>query len=422
MSKVDSINFDALDLKQVKPYLISNLYYQIKGGQENRETSPAVMWGPPGIGKSMYLGEICRDEGFGLVTLYLSNVLVHQMTGLPQVVQIGDKSKNKFVPWSVPDIFDFRNMTVTPSNKDGSPMTPEQLSKIPIVMFLDDIHLCGPDIQKFLFQLLTQRAINKNRLPSNVVILLAGNRAEDRAGFRQMNAGISSRTTHYQVKGDPKRWIEDFAIPNEVHPYIVSFIQYSDIKLNSTPLENGPWANPRTWTEASYQIFQLENMINRSLTSEEMYVIIESKVGTEFATDFYAYTELIAKWDAEGIMDGHIGIVDVKGGDQINSQWQDYVDVSNMPTMEAYALMTACVGEIQKRLKGYGYNDNKDTNKIIKFVRETILAKMIKYHRAIIPLGVKILILGEQNEKGKSTLIKKLLVDEAITKALVDIL
>ena len=121
-------------------------------------------------------------------------------------------------------------------------------------------------------------------------------------------------------------------------------------------------------------------------------------------------------------MNKTIGIIDSKQGDDIKSSWTSHIDVSELATMEAYALMTACVGEIQKRLKGYNYIDNRDTNVIINFVRDMIITPMIKYHRAIIPLGIKTLILAETEAVGRTRLIKRLLVDENITKSMVNII
>lgn len=144
MPKLSSKN--ELNLRQLKPLLITNIIYQIEQSKKGEEPSPCILWGPPGIGKSVYLEQICENFNYGLVTLYLSNTLLHQLTGLPRVhVGTENKKDDKFVPWSWPDIFDLRNMKVRPKDDSGEPMKIEEIAKkeIPVILFLDDIHLCA---------------------------------------------------------------------------------------------------------------------------------------------------------------------------------------------------------------------------------------------------------------------------------------
>ena len=50
-----------------------------------------------------------------------------------------------------------------------------------------------------------------------------------------------------------------------------------------------------------------------------------------------------------------------------------------------------------------------------------IVAKMIRYHKEIVPLGLKLLLLGEKAETGKTTVIEKLTSDRKIVQELFDI-
>jgi len=416
---IDSIEQDELNLRQIRPYLISNISYQISRSKLGEEPSPPVLWGAPGIGKSFFLEQICAEKNYGLVTLYLSNTLLHQLTGLP-MVRIEDANKEqKFIPWSWPDIFDFKNMKVRPRDNEGNELSGKALvqSGVPIVLFLDDIHLCGPDIQKFLFQLLTQKAINKHKLPTNIVIVLAGNRAEDHAGFRQMNSGISSRVTHYTVQGEPNVWIEDYAFHNDVHQDIISYIQFKPDKLNGTPIENQAWANPRTWTEASHQISELEKVVGRNVDTDEMFPIVKAKVGKEYAVDFYNYRELLLKWHADRILDGLTTIHKGKG-----KTTDKDIYLQDLDQIQAYSLLTACVGECKKRLKEHDYKVNEKTNKIMKYVKENIVEPITLKFRPIVPLALKMLIMEETRHRKNVTLVKTLLTDKQIVESLMDIM
>ena len=327
------------------------------------------------------------------------------------MVRVEDaEKKTKFIPWSYPDVFDLSNMKVRPKNEDGTIMSAEDMDKKnpTIILLLDDIHLCGPDVQKFLFQLLTQHAINKHALPSNIALLLAGNRAEDRAGFRQMNAGISSRVNHKNIKGDPQVWVEDYAIPHKLQSDIISFIQYYPAKLNGTPLENRAWNNSRTWSESSRQIDAMERYIGRPLDNDEKYVIIE----------FYNFCSLLLEWRAHEIIDGKRKIVE----DRSKVKSNDDIVIDQLDKISAYALLTACIGEIQKRLRKVDFKVNSESTKLMDFVREDIIEPLAKRHREIVPLGLKILIIEETKEKKQAVLVSKLLKDKKLVKMLLDIM
>jgi len=50
-----------------------------------------------------------------------------------------------------------------------------------------------------------------------------------------------------------------------------------------------------------------------------------------------------------------------------------------------------------------------------------ILTELIRYHKEIVPLGLKLLLLGEKAETGKSTIIQRLTSDNQIIQELFDI-
>jgi len=46
---------------------------------------------------------------------------------------------------------------------------------------------------------------------------------------------------------------------------------------------------------------------------------------------------------------------------------------------------------------------------------------MINYHKEIVPLGLKLLLLGEKTETGKITIIRRLTSDKQVINELFDI-
>jgi len=51
----------------------------------------------------------------------------------------------------------------------------------------------------------------------------------------------------------------------------------------------------------------------------------------------------------------------------------------------------------------------------------SILKEMINYHKEIVPLGLKLLLLGEKTKTGKTTIIRRLTSDKQVINELFDI-
>ena len=141
-----------------------------------------------------------------------------------------------YTVWSLPDIMAFRNMRHIPSdNINGGKF---DLDKDIIVLFLDDVHLVNKTMQSYMFQLLTYRSINGHKLPDNVVLVMAGNRSNDKAGFQQMLAPITNRIYFLDVHANIDKWIKNFAAMYGVRTDIMMFLQHNDSCFIGTPMEN----------------------------------------------------------------------------------------------------------------------------------------------------------------------------------------
>lgn len=255
--------------------------------------------------------------------------------------------------------------------------------------------------------------------------MLAGNRAEDHAGFRQMNSGISSRITHYDVCGDSDVWISDFARPNKINDHIIEYINYKPESLNGIPTENKAWPNPRTWTEASRQMEYLSNLIDSGtikvqsdkVRDQLLNTIVKSKVGNEISNDFAAYVNLIAQWKAVDIIDGKRKLVDKEGTNNKTGN----IYVNSLSPLEAHTLMVACIGEIRRRLRQTEYSDSSKNKDLVQFLYENVIELIIKKHKQIVPAPIKSFITEEKQYKTNPTLSKLILKNKEIVKKIFDI-
>ncbi len=322
----------ACKLSESRKWIEISTKMQQKAVSNGKTCAYTYLAGPPGIGKSELFEQICAEKGWGLVVKYMGTLQIEQITGLPKATE----QDNNFTQWTIPEIFNFKNLRVEPN-----PRTNDQ----PIILLLDDAHLCNKTIQSYMFQLLTYRCIHDHILPDNVAIFLAGNRSEDAANFQQILAPITNRIDFKEVYAEVDDWIKNFAIKNNVRRDIISYLQKTEGSFQTTPVESQAWASPRSWTNASFYMDEAENQLERSLNNDEILNILSGHVGMSQATGFVEFKEYLQKWEADRILTGEL----------------QKPDVRNLNRIECYALMTALSNEFIRFLNEENFSNNKRT-------------------------------------------------------------
>lgn len=323
------VSINEIPLNEVKPFIIANVRLQCK----TPVTSRICIVGSPGCGKSDLMRQVCQENNWGLVVKYLSNMPYEQITGIPCKVENGDLAK-----FTKSELFNFDVMDYQPDNYN--PLT------TPTVLMIDDFHLADKSIQKYLFQLLTYRAINSYKLTPNVAIVLAGNKMTDRALAHTIPAPVMNRIAVYEVKADSEDWLKNFAFKNGVRHDIMSFIhQKGDLYLTQTPVESVPWASPRSWTFLSEQMDEYEEL-NGSIPISKLSLIANSLIG-DATKEFIAYREIFSKWK----------IADLQGKTQDDLKIMFQTEVSKNPTA-AYAIINMITTWLVNVIKKYNFDIN----------------------------------------------------------------
>lgn len=297
MSKEDQpLNLNGVTLNDLIKYIDNNSKLQLLSVKNNITSPKLFIQGKPGIGKSDIVRSFCESRGYGLVVKYMSNMLYEMMTGLP----IADTLKvDQEAQWSKPNLFSFTNFAYKPNEK------PFDINKTPIVLLIDDVHLCDKNTQKFLFQLLTYRSINDYTLPDNVIIILAGNRIIDKAGAHPIPAPICNRLIFVDVVCSSDDWIKNFAIKHNIRHDIVTYIkQYGNSVLIGEPVESMPWPSPRSWTFLSQSLDCFDN-----LTLDDVRVISNGLIGIESTNKFIMYCKLFSRWNFDKLIKQELSTV-----------------------------------------------------------------------------------------------------------------
>lgn len=248
--------------------------------------------GPPGIGKTSILGSKLQDLNWGLLTIQPALKPIEEYGGIPKFKNIKLNEEGEKIlgtQWSIPEVL-------------------VQLHKLSekhdlVVFFWDDIHLCGPEHLALMQECFSERSIRGYKLPDNVAIVLAGNNSS-KAGYRSQSSAIINRCVKLPVHPDYDSWKNNFAIKNQIHPAIISFLghpMYAKYLQEEEQIDT-PWASVRQWTRLSNFIVAYESQMG-SMDPDNLLYYATGHVGKEAASEFSRYHEIFSKFDMKTIFE-----------------------------------------------------------------------------------------------------------------------
>jgi MoxR-like ATPase len=222
----------------------------------------AMIWGPPGIGKSATVRSVATGLGIALVDLRISQLAPTDLRGLP--VPDGDVAR-----WLPPEFL--------PREGRG-------------ILFLDEINLAPPAIQGIAQQLVLDRRVGSYNVPDEWFVWAAGNRREDRAASFDMPAPLANRFLHFELEPDITGFLR-YAARNDFAPEIVAFLGFRAELLHKLDPSRPAWPSPRSWEMAS--------RLRKARLS------VASAVGAPAATELEAFVAVLHQLpDLEQILRG----------------------------------------------------------------------------------------------------------------------
>ena len=150
--------------QQLTEYLQSLIVHQIQ--------ISAMLWGPPGVGKSSIVAQTARRNGLDFVDVRLSQLAPTDLRGLPV-------PENGVSRWYPPEFL--------PTSGTG-------------ILFLDELNMAPPALQGIAQQLILDRRVGSYAVPDGWFVWAAGNRKEDRAAVFDMPAPLANRFLHLKSR------------------------------------------------------------------------------------------------------------------------------------------------------------------------------------------------------------------------------
>lgn len=284
-------------IRQAKRIFIMEIIKEIKtiaaykSGKRKKKpykAMPVYIEGIMGMGKSQSvyqaredLSEIVKndlgdpDGEFGIVEMRFAGKTSSDIQGIPVPAHVGEI----YGPEVTKDMtLEEKEQVVLKWLKDTLLPGILKTTKKYGIFFADEINqVDDPAVASLLYQFLLDRRINDYELPENWFIVCAGNREEDGGIYNRLPAPIRDRMLILEVAPNLEEWIEDYAIPYQVHPAVITFLRENpsyfhtynkELEMNGDPdCENYVFASPRSWTFSSDDLYTYEDdTINRSYT------------------------------------------------------------------------------------------------------------------------------------------------------------
>jgi len=230
----------------------------------------AMIWGPPGIGKSSIVAQTAAAHGLGFIDLRLSQLAPTDLRGLPVPDAATQVSR-----WYPPEFLPRKN---NGGNDRGG------------ILFLDELNMAPPAMQGMAQQLILDRRVGSYVVPDGWFIWAAGNRKEDRAAVFDMPAPLANRFLHLEVLPD---WdtFKAHALAQKWHEQIIAFLSFRPTLLHAVDPLKPAWPSPRSW-----------EMAGRLHT---VALDISTVVGGAAASEFAAYLQIYATLPSlEPILEG----------------------------------------------------------------------------------------------------------------------
>lgn len=233
-----------------------------------------ALLGPPGIGKSAACAAAARRLGpesvFDDIDL---TTLVPEDFGCPFLV-------DGYTHFAPPEM-------LRPFSKGAGPGGTDPFGFI----CFEDLPQCGGNIQKALAKLLGTGRLNNLELSPHVRIVVTGNRAQDKAGARELFSHIKNRLVTVEIQPDIEEWMT-WAYEAGLPASIGSFLQWKSGFFSQLPSQadkaNGQFATPRSWEFAG----RIVNSIGDEAPEHILYAYIAGAVGMGVGTEFMAFRRL----------------------------------------------------------------------------------------------------------------------------------
>jgi hypothetical protein len=290
-------------------------------GVNGRWGLPGLMWGDPGIGKTVQVKEFCLRHGLDCIVLTLSLREPSDLLGIPIPIADPNDPSKMITVYASPLV---AQEAVNAVNEGRG-----------VVVFLDELTTAAPALQAAGLRVVNEGVIGDETLPEEVRFLAAANPTDIAAGGHDLAVPLANRFGHFETgsastmewckwlmedggekvhkavttstdleKQVMKRWDAVYA---KTRANIATFMQRTGgSHLHKMPKGNDPqasmsWPSPRTWELATRAMAGAEI---HGLDPGEAQVLMSGFVGEGATIEYINWLHAGDLPDPEALLDG----------------------------------------------------------------------------------------------------------------------
>lgn len=173
---------------------------------------------------------------------------------------------------------------------------PEALRlQTPSIMLFDEVSAADTRMQKAVYQIVNEKRIFNIPLPPGTLVILAGNRAQDRGGVRPILFPLANRCAHRTYVPTADAWVK-WAVRKGVPEPFVTFVQSKGLDAIWAYDQADPslaQLTPRSYWKAScaYKTFKECSSLGIECPPSELDAGIASEVGYGAAVEILAWIQ-----------------------------------------------------------------------------------------------------------------------------------
>lgn len=300
MSKKSNNRIDALTVKPSEAAIAIKhmVSVNLENARRGKKRRGLFLWGAPGIAKSSVVEQVADELNFKLIDIRLTQMEPTDLRGIPVPVDNAETGK-VVVQWAAPEILPKRDAgkkTATITDEDGHVYDGA-------IILLDELPNAAPSVQAGSYQLVLDGALGEYVVPSNVIVMAAGNRETDKGATFKMPTPLQNRFTHIEMRVD----FEDFqtyALTVGFHQAVVGYLsafKHELFQFEATSASRG-FPTPRSWESVSDILRDDPN-----LPESVQLALVAGAVGDGIAVKFLEYRKNAANLPAASdILEGKV--------------------------------------------------------------------------------------------------------------------
>lgn len=239
-----------MNIYEAQEILLANIRAQMNG-----LPSAAMLWGPPGVGKSSIVHQAAQQLGLQVTDIRLSTLSAVDVRGLPYIDK--EQGVTRFSrPYFVPE-------------KEGH------------LLFFDEVNTAPPANQVVAYEIALDRKVGGHPLPKGTIVIMAGNRASDRGATHAMPVPLANRLQHITVEPNIDATF-NYGVAKDWNSDVLAFLKFRPALLFVPPKgDQQAFPSPRTW-----------EFVSQMLAYNDSLAAIAGFVGEGAASEFLAFRRL----------------------------------------------------------------------------------------------------------------------------------